>query len=198
MFTIYGGNTEFNQWDLEQRVVDPSMVAGDKVVFLTSSGMTFHMTAHFYMGNIVADVPNKLLTVATPIVAYICGHPETMTSIPVLAQEKPEGYVCVDNCAVCENNPIFKRIDLAFYRDEEGDITPTDETLATLNGMVGDTETVYVGTFRCIDSFVAAGTYNVCDVNGLMYMVSVVFNFGSYFQAYHDYRKGEWDYTLRM
>ncbi len=97
MFTIYGGNTEFNQWDLEQRVVEPSLVAGDKVVFLNSSGMTHPMMAYRYDNDIVVDVPNELLTMAMPIVVYINGRYDTRTSISVTAKAKPEGYIFVDN-----------------------------------------------------------------------------------------------------
>ncbi len=97
MFTIYGGNTEFNQWDVNQRVTEPSLVAGDKVIFRNSSGMTHPMKAYTDNGTVVVDVPNELLTMAVPVLVYVNGHPETRTSIPVVAQDKPEGYVLVDN-----------------------------------------------------------------------------------------------------
>lgn len=97
MFTIYGGNTEFNQWDLNQRVVEPRLVAGDKVIFLNSSGMTYPMKAYDHGGEVVVDVPNKLLTMAVPMVVYINGYYETRTSFNVVAREKPEDYIFVDN-----------------------------------------------------------------------------------------------------
>lgn len=97
MFTICGGNTEFNQWDLNQRVVEPRLVAGDKVIFLNSSGMTYPMKAYSHNGEVVVDVPNIILTKAVPMVVYINGHYETRTSFNVVAQDKPEDYVFVDN-----------------------------------------------------------------------------------------------------
>ena len=97
MFTIYGGNTEFKQWEQGQRVVESNLVAGDKVVFLNSSGMTLPMKAYTLDGEVVVDVPNKLLTMALPILVYICGNSDTETIIPVVAQDKPENYVFVDN-----------------------------------------------------------------------------------------------------
>lgn len=116
MFTIYGGNTEFNQWDLEQRAVEPSLVAGDKVVFLNSSGMTYPMKAYRYDNDIVVDVPNELLTMAMPIVVYINGRYDTRTIISVTAKTKPEGYIFVDNSDWpsdgCDDAPVeIKLID---------------------------------------------------------------------------------------
>lgn len=97
MFTICNGATEFNQWDLNQRVMEPRLVDGDKVIFLNSSGMTFPMMAYSHNGEVVVDVPNKLLTMSTPIVTYINGYCETRTSFNVVAQTKPDDYVFVDN-----------------------------------------------------------------------------------------------------
>lgn len=98
MFTIYGGATEFNQWDLNQRVSAPGLLAGDKVVFQNSSGMTYPMKAYNHNGVVVVDVPNIILTMALPVVVYINDHcHETRARFNVVAQDKPEDYVFVDN-----------------------------------------------------------------------------------------------------
>jgi hypothetical protein len=118
MFTIYGGKTEFHQWDLNQRVVEPRLCAGDKVIFLNSSGMTFPMVAYSYRGEVVVDVPNKILTMAMPIVMYINGYYETRTSFNVVAKEKPENYVFVDNDdwpSVSLEDAMPKMLDLKDY-----------------------------------------------------------------------------------
>ena len=98
MFTIYDGSTEFNQWDQNQRVTETRLVAGDKVVFLNSSGMTFPMKAYKHEGEVVVDVPNKLLQDALPVVVYINNHShETRTWFNVVAQDKPDSYAFEDN-----------------------------------------------------------------------------------------------------
>lgn len=98
MFTICNASAnEFNQWDLNQCVIEPRLAVGDKVIFLNSSGMTFPMKAYSHNGDVVVDVPNKLLTMSMPIVVYINGYCETRTSFNVVAQTKPDGYVYVDN-----------------------------------------------------------------------------------------------------
>jgi len=98
MFTIFGGATEFNQWDLNQKVTESSLVVGDKVIFQNSSGQTYPMKAYSYNGEVVVDVPNILLQEALPIVVYSNNHcHETRSRINVVAQNRPEGYVFVDN-----------------------------------------------------------------------------------------------------
>lgn len=98
MFTIYGGATEFNQWGMNQRVSAPGLLAGDKVIFQNSSGMTYPMKAYTHNGVVVADVPNIILTMALPVVVYINDHcHETRTRFNVVAQNRPDDYVFVDN-----------------------------------------------------------------------------------------------------
>ena len=97
MFTIVGEKTKFNQWEQNQQVTESSLVAGDKVIFLNSSGMTHPMQAYTNGSEVVVDVPNKILTIAAPVVVYINGRYDTRTSIPVDAQTKPTDYVFVDN-----------------------------------------------------------------------------------------------------
>ena len=97
MFTIYGGKTDFDQWDKEQRVTDSSLTAGDKVIFLESSGMTVPMKAYIHNGDVVVDVPNKLLATEAPILVRIAGRTETYTKFPVNAKDKPKDYVFEDN-----------------------------------------------------------------------------------------------------
>lgn len=97
MFTIYGGKTEFNQWDQGQRVTNPRMVVGDRAVFRNASGETHPMIAYNYNGVVVADVPNDLLRVAMPILVDLCETAEYRTSFQVIAQDKPDGYEEIDN-----------------------------------------------------------------------------------------------------
>ena len=106
MFTIYGGNTEFNQWELNQKVTEPGLSVGDKVVFVNSNGFCYPMKAYMYGSEVVVDAPNALLTMTSPIVVYINGKYETRTSISVVAQERPKDYVFVDNAKWDSNGAV--------------------------------------------------------------------------------------------
>lgn len=97
MFQIYDGSMEFTQWDQGQKVTCDRMDAGDKVVFINFSGATYVMEAYAEGGVIVADVPNKLLQYASPIVIDLQDQPCQYTRIGVNASEKPEDYEFVDN-----------------------------------------------------------------------------------------------------
>ena len=99
MFTIYGGKTEFNQWDQGQRVTNPNMVVGDKVRFWNATGETHPMIAYLHEGVVVADVPNDLLQNACPIVVELCGKPECQGRFTVnfVSDKKPDGYIFIDN-----------------------------------------------------------------------------------------------------
>lgn len=104
MFTIYGGKTEFNQWEQGHRVTEPKLAVGDKVRFWNASGETHPMIAYQHEGVIVADVPNDLLQHYSPILVELCGNPECLTRFIVNAQDKPADYVFVDNTH-CEPAP---------------------------------------------------------------------------------------------
>lgn len=104
MFTIYGEKTEFSQWEQGQRVTNPKLAVGDKVRFWNASGETHPMIAYMHEGVVVADVPNDLLQHCSPILVELCGDPECLTRFIVNAQDKPAGYVFVDNthCVVAD------------------------------------------------------------------------------------------------
>lgn len=101
MFTIYGGKTEFSQWEQGQRVTNPKLAVGDKVRFWNASGETHPMIAYMHEGVVVADVPNDLLQHCSPILVELCGDPECLTRFIVIAQDKPAGYKFIDN-TFCE------------------------------------------------------------------------------------------------
>lgn len=97
MFTIYGGKAAFDQWDKGQRVENPEMAAGDKVIFLNGCGETHPMKAYTHEGSVVCDVPNDLLRMARPILVDLCGSREHTTRLLVTPREKPDDYVYEDN-----------------------------------------------------------------------------------------------------
>lgn len=99
MFTIYGGKTEFNQWEQGQMITNPNMAVGDKVRFWNASGETHPMIAYKHDGVIVVDVPNDLLQRASPILVDLCGKPEYLTRFMVnfVSHREPEGYQFIDN-----------------------------------------------------------------------------------------------------
>lgn len=114
MFTIYGGKTEFNQWEQGQRVTNPKLAVGDKVRFWNQSGETHPMIAYKHEGVVVADVPNDLLQHCSPILVELCGDPECMSRFVVTAQGKPADYVFVDNthCAPAPSGGVTDYNDL--------------------------------------------------------------------------------------
>lgn len=97
MFTIYGGKDAFDQWDKGQRVQNPEMAAGDKVIFLNGCGETHPMKAYTYEGTVVCDVPNDLLRMARPMLIDLCGSREHTTRLMVMPRVKPDDYVYEDN-----------------------------------------------------------------------------------------------------
>ncbi len=101
MFKIYGGATEFKQWELDQMVTNPCMKAGDEVVFRNASGETYVVKAFEQNGEVVADVPNYLLQDALNILVDLeqgaDKHDDCRTTFVVVAQDKPEGYDCPCN-----------------------------------------------------------------------------------------------------
>lgn len=101
MFEIYGGAKHFNQWDVDQKVTNDCMVAGDQVVFCNATGMTIPMYAYNDGGTVVVDVPNKMLMCGANMLLQlgqgVDAHFECRTIIDVIPREKPEDYVFVDN-----------------------------------------------------------------------------------------------------
>lgn len=101
MFQIQGGKKAFDQWDLNQKVTNESMLAGDRVRFCSNNGETGITYARDDGGTIVADVPNELLRVAKTILVQLgsgaywkCEHKTTFKVNPA---QMPEGYECTDN-----------------------------------------------------------------------------------------------------
>lgn len=144
MFTIYGGKTEFNQWDQGQRVTNPNMVVGDKVRFWNATGETHPMIAYMHEGVVVADVPNDLLQNACPIVVELCGKPECQGRFTVnfVSDKKPDGYIFIDNTH-CEpvtpsgSGGVSSWNDLTdkpFYKEQETILDGTFEFVGT-NGL---------------------------------------------------------------
>lgn len=101
MFTIYGGKTEFEQWDLDQLVSNPCMKEGNEVVFKNSHGETYVTKAFKRGGEVLADVPNYLLQKHGNILVTLeqgaDRHTECETIITVRAKDKPEDYKCSGN-----------------------------------------------------------------------------------------------------
>lgn len=101
MFTIYGGKTEFEQWDLDQLVSNPCMKEGNEVVFRNSHGETYVTKAFKQGGEILTDVPNYLLQKHGNILVTLeqgaDRHTECETIITVTAKDKPEDYKCGGN-----------------------------------------------------------------------------------------------------
>lgn len=97
MFTIFGGATAFTQWQKDQKVTNPKMKAGDPVYFAASNGEAYPTHAYVSGGDVVADVPNELLTMPKPFTVQLDHYPEPVTIFRVEAADKPFDYVYEDN-----------------------------------------------------------------------------------------------------
>lgn len=131
MFTIYGGKTEFKQWEQGQRVTNPKLAVGDKVRFWNQSGETHPMIAYKHEGVVVADVPNDLLQHCSPILVELCGDPECMSRFVVTAQDKPADYEFIDNthCASAPSGGVSSWNDLTDKPFDEKTTTVQGDTL---------------------------------------------------------------------
>lgn len=100
MFTIHGGKTEFNQWDLDQLVTCSCLQEGDEVVF-RAFGKAYETTAFVQGGEVLADVPNHLLqkpgNIQIDLGWGLDCHMDCRTTIAVAAKDKPEEYECPYN-----------------------------------------------------------------------------------------------------
>lgn len=107
MFEVYGGGKEFNQWSLDQKVVNSCMEVGDQVVFRTGYGKIGVTYARADIDGIVADVPNELLKYAGNMMVELGQgndkHDDCRTLLTVLEQEMPEDYVCVENKVISKH-----------------------------------------------------------------------------------------------
>lgn len=101
MFTIYGGKTEFNQWEKDHRVVNPNMSDCEQVAFRMSNGRTGVSRAYEHEGQMVADVPNHLLKYSGNMMVELGQGKnlriEETTYFPVTKTEKPEEYEETEN-----------------------------------------------------------------------------------------------------
>lgn len=97
MFHIYGGKTEFQQWETGQLVTCPHMEVGDAVVF-RAHGKAYATKATQREVGVWADVPNYLLQEAGEIRIDLGwdanGHLDCRTYFEVAEREKPEDYSC--------------------------------------------------------------------------------------------------------
>lgn len=101
MFTLYSAKQEFEQYALDQKVINPNMSDCDQVVFRMSNGKAGVSRAYEYEGQMVADVPNDLLKYDGNMMVQL-GQGERLrleetTYFNVAKREKPDGYVCTDN-----------------------------------------------------------------------------------------------------
>ena len=110
MFQILGSESqEFNQWEQGKKVINPCMKAGDEVVFRNASGATAVMIAREESGQVVCDVPNKLLQMCCNILVDLEQgkeqHSDCQTVFGVNPADKPDDYVYVDNTIRKEAQP---------------------------------------------------------------------------------------------
>lgn len=152
MFIIYGGATEFNQWELNKLVMNPCMKEGDTVVFRNSHGETYVVKAFVQDGEIMADVPNYLLQTEGNILVDLGQglerHTECRTTFTVVAKGKPEDYECPYNIpdrpekagGVTSWNDLEDKPSLVGQKTEEDGETFNDYENNTAQGMYAHAE----------------------------------------------------------
>lgn len=99
MFYIYGGATEFNQWEQGKMLINEHMKVGDCVVFRNAGAKTVLMTARQEGNDVVVDVPNVLLMDDRNIVVYLKHDYDCKCIFEVIPRNCPDGYVFEDNCS---------------------------------------------------------------------------------------------------
>lgn len=96
------GDTQFSQWQLGQQVTSTLLKKGDEVCF-SQAGRFVSMKAYESDGVIVADVPNRMLEIAKPILVSLGqgaqAQPSVTTQLEVLEGDMPDGYKFEDNSA---------------------------------------------------------------------------------------------------
>lgn len=152
MFIIYGGATEFNQWELNKLVMNPCMKEGDTVVFRNSHGETYVVKAFVQAGEIMADVPNYLLQTEGNILVDLGQglerHTECITTFTVVAKDKPEDYECPYNIpdrpvktgGVTSWNDLEDKPSLVGQKTEDGGEIFNDYELNTAEGSYAHAE----------------------------------------------------------
>lgn len=119
MFQTLNGDS-LKQWKQGQKITEPTMSAGDKVVFVNSSGMTIPMRAYNYGNSVVVDVPNKMVTTTDPFVVYINGRSETRCRLKMAHQAKPVDYMYIDNDDWPSDRSGNIVVDLAKFKSTNG------------------------------------------------------------------------------
>lgn len=97
MFKIYGGNTEFNQWEQGKLLTNKHMTVGDRVLFRSGGGKTIPVDAKMKDGTIAVDVPNELLTRVDNITVDLVGKTGCRTTFMVNPCECPPEYAKINN-----------------------------------------------------------------------------------------------------
>lgn len=105
MFKIYGGATEFNQWEQGKLLTNEHMVAGDRVLFRSGSGEAIPVQTKKQDDTVVVDVPNELLMCNANIVVDLVGRPTCRTIFKVNAAERPADYEFVQNIVPPTDEP---------------------------------------------------------------------------------------------
>lgn len=123
MFKIYGGATEFKQWDQNKMVVNPNMTDCEEVVFRMSNGKAGVSLAYEYEGEMVADVPNHLLKYSGNMMVELGQNEklriEERTYFNVTAAEQEKGYVYTDNRKLGKKNIVTTKQNLTEAEKEQ-------------------------------------------------------------------------------
>lgn len=144
MFEIVGREEQvFEQWEQGAKVSNPCMKAGDEAVFRNASGATAVMIAREESGQVVCDVPNKLLQMCCNILVDLeqgnDRHTECRTTFTVNPAQKPDGYKCVDN-SVPDTRISFNDLkDKPFYSEvvESVDVEVKEQTITAVTNSSG-------------------------------------------------------------
>ena len=128
MFSILNG-TELKQWSTGNMLTNPHMNEGDKVRFVSGSGMVETNIAYTKDGTVVVDVPNRILTMDNSVYVELMGDHKCSANFDVVKQPKPNGYVLVDNKKAM---PAVQPV--THYETEK--IVPFEKTIRKTPGIV--------------------------------------------------------------
>ena len=113
MFSIYNG-AELKQWSTGNMLTNPHMNDGDKVRFVSASGMVETNIAYMDGDTVVVDVPNRILTMDNSVYVELMGDHKCGANFSVVKQPKPDGYVLVDNKKTMPSvQPVTHWVDVA-------------------------------------------------------------------------------------
>ena len=128
MFSIYNGE-ELKQWSTGNMLTNPHMNEGDKVRFVSGSGMVETNIAYTKDGTVVVDVPNRILTLANSVYVELVTDHKCSANFDVVKHPKPNGYVLVDNK---KTMPAVQPV--THYETEK--IVPFEKTIRKTPGIV--------------------------------------------------------------